>query len=43
MTERLTVEMGFLDTRRDSTDPEFDRDVQAVTGQVRLGTNLLPW
>jgi hypothetical protein len=41
--ERLTVEVGFYDTQRDSTDPEFDRDLRSVTSRVRLGGNLLPW
>ncbi len=42
-SERLAIEVGFHDTRRDSSDPDFDRDVTAVTGRVRLGGNLLPW
>ena len=26
LSERLTVEMGYFDTRRDSSDPDFDRE-----------------
>lgn len=41
--ERWIVEVGYLDSRRDSSDPEFDRDLQAITSQVRLSGNLLGW
>jgi hypothetical protein len=43
MTERLTVELGFFDTRRESSDPEFDRDLRSLTSRIRLGGDLLPW
>lgn len=43
LSERLTIEVGFHDTRRDSSDLDFEREVTAVTSRVRLGGNLLPW
>ena len=43
MGERLILELGFIDSQRDSSDPEFDRDLRAITSRVRLGSNLLPW
>ena len=43
MGQRLTLEIGYLDTRRESSDPEFDRDLRAITSRVRLGGDLLPW
>ena len=41
--ERLIVEVGYTDTRRESSDPQFDRDLRAITSRVRLGGDLLPW
>lgn len=43
LTGRVTVEVAVSDTRRESTDPEFDRDLSSVTGRIRVGGNLLPW
>ncbi len=43
LSERLTVELGFIDSRRESSDPDFDRDLRSITSRIRLGTNLLPW
>ncbi len=43
LSERVTVEVAVSDTRRESSDPEFDRDLTGVTIRIRLGGNLLPW
>lgn len=43
MTPRLDVQFAYLDTRRDSTDPAFDRRQRSISSQVSLGGDLLPW
>lgn len=43
LTPRLSVDVGYFDSRRESTDPRFDRDYSAVRTVIRLGGNLLPW
>lgn len=43
LAARLTLELGVIDTRRESSDPAFDRKLIAVTSRVRLGIDLLPW
>lgn len=43
LSGRVTVELAVSDTRRESTDPEFDRDLTSVTSRIRVGGNLLPW
>ena len=43
LTPRLQVDLGFFDSRRESTDPQFDRDFSSVRTAIRLGGDLLPW
>lgn len=42
LTPRLRVEIGYLDTRRTSSDRAFDRDLRSLTSRISLGSNLLP-
>lgn len=43
LTDRLTLNLGLVDSRRDSSNPAFDRSLTAVTTRINLGGNLLPW
>ena len=43
ITPRLTLDLAFTDARRDSSDPDFNRDVASITSRLSLGGNLLPW
>ena len=43
LSRRLVLELGFLDSRRDSSDPAFDREISSLNFRLNLGGNLLPW
>ena len=43
LTTRLQVDLGFFDSRRESTDPRFDRDFSSLRTAIRLGGDLLSW
>lgn len=43
LTRQLNVELGYLDTRRTSSLPGFDREYRAFTSNVSLGGDLLSW
>ena len=43
LTTRLQVDLGYFDSRRESTDPQFDRDFRSLRTAIRLGGDLLPW
>ena len=43
LTPSVRVDLGYFDSRRESTDPRFDRDFSGLRTAIRLGGNLLPW
>lgn len=43
LTRRLTLDLGYSDLRRESSDPIFDRNLQSLTLQLSLGGSLLSW
>ena len=43
LTPRLAVNLGYVDSQRESTDPEFDRSFRSLVSSVSLGGDLLPW
>lgn len=43
LSARWSFELGYLDSRRESSDPVFERDFNSLNFRLSLGGNLLPW
>ena len=43
LSPRLRLNLGYIDSRRDSSNPAFDRDLRTLISSVSLGSDLLTW